>query len=54
VRLRNADLTELAVQVRGIRALSELEVLVEGGDALSVFRSFVGLVQITRGVAQER
>lgn len=54
VRLRNADLTELAVQVRGIRALSELKVLVEGEDALSVFRSFMGLLQITRGVAQER
>jgi hypothetical protein len=54
VLLRNADLAELAVQVRGVRALSELEVDVEGEDSLAVFRSFVGLLQITRGISQER
>ncbi|MFZ0994938.1 MAG: M55 family metallopeptidase [Candidatus Dormiibacterota bacterium] len=54
VRLRNADLAEVALQVRGVRSASELEVTVEGDDALSVFRSFVALVQITRGLAQER
>jgi D-amino peptidase len=54
VRLRNADLAELALEVRGVERTSELEVLVEGDDALSVYRHFVGLVQITRGLAQER
>jgi D-amino peptidase len=54
VRLRNADLAEVALAVRGVRSASELEVLVEGDDALSVYRSFIGLVQITRGLAQER
>ncbi|MGA7088188.1 MAG: M55 family metallopeptidase [Candidatus Dormiibacterota bacterium] len=54
VRLRNADLAEVALQVRGVRAATDLEVVVEGDDALSVFRSFVGLVQITRGLALER
>ena len=54
VRLRNADLAEVALQVRGVRPATELEVVVEGDDALSVFRSFVGLVQITRGLALER
>jgi len=54
LRLRNADLAAVAAQVRGVRTLSELEVLVEGEDALSVFRSFVAVIQITRGLAQER
>lgn len=54
VRLRNADLAEVALQVRGVHSATELEVVIEGEDALSVFRSFVGLVQITRGLALER
>jgi D-amino peptidase len=54
VRLRNADLAQVALQVRGVRALSDLEVVLEGEDGLAVYRSFVGLVQITRGLAQER
>ena len=54
VQLRNADLAEVAVQIRGARSVGQLEVLIEGDDALSVFRSFVALVQITRGLAQER
>ncbi|HEY6538879.1 MAG TPA: M55 family metallopeptidase, partial [Candidatus Dormibacteraeota bacterium] len=54
VRLRTADLAALASQVRGVEAVSELEVMVAGDDALAVYRSFVGLLQITRGLAQER
>jgi D-amino peptidase len=54
VRLRNADLAEVALQVRGVRSATELAVVIEGDDALSFFRSFVGLVQITRGLALER
>ncbi len=54
VRLRNADLVELALQIRGVSPVSEFEVAVQGDDALATFRGFVALVQITRGVAQER
>ncbi|MGH7704786.1 MAG: M55 family metallopeptidase, partial [Candidatus Dormibacteria bacterium] len=54
VRLRNADLVELALQIRGVSPVSEFEVAVQGVDALATFRAFVALVQITRGVAQER
>ncbi len=54
VRLRNADLTELAAQVKGVRAHSELEVRLEDENALAVYRSFVALLQITRGLSQER
>ncbi|HVB54410.1 MAG TPA: M55 family metallopeptidase [Candidatus Acidoferrales bacterium] len=54
VRLRNADLVQVAIQVRGVRPVSELSVLVEGDDALAVYRSFVGLLQITRGLGQGR
>jgi D-amino peptidase len=53
VRLRNADLAELATGVRDVRRLSDLEVLVEGADPLAVHRNFVAVVQITRGLAQE-
>ncbi len=54
VRLRNADLAAVAIQVRGVRQVSDLAVMVEGEDALAVYRSFVGLLQISRGLAQER
>ncbi|MGA7173329.1 MAG: M55 family metallopeptidase, partial [Candidatus Dormiibacterota bacterium] len=54
VLLRNADLVKLAALIQGVRALSELEVAIEGDDCLEVYRRFVGLLQITRGVAQER
>jgi len=54
VRLRNADLAEVALQIRGTEALSEFEVAVGGEDHLTVYRRFVGLLQITRGLAQER
>jgi D-amino peptidase len=53
VRLRNADLAELATGVQDVRRLSDLEVLVEGADPLAVHRNFVAVVQITRGLAQE-
>ncbi|MGC1908980.1 MAG: M55 family metallopeptidase [Candidatus Dormiibacterota bacterium] len=54
VLLRNADLAKLAALIQGVRALSELEVAIEGDDCLEVYRRFVGLLQITRGVALER
>ncbi len=53
VRFRNADLTQLATAVRGVTATGELEVSIEG-DNLSVFRSFVAVLQITRDLAAER
>jgi D-amino peptidase len=54
VHLRNADLADLATQVRGVEAAGILDVLVQGPDPLSVYRSFTAMLQITRGIAQER
>ncbi|MGA2872297.1 MAG: M55 family metallopeptidase [Candidatus Dormibacteria bacterium] len=54
VRLRNADLVELATQVRDVKSVGPLEVVLEGGDALGTFRRFVAVLTITRGLAQER
>jgi D-amino peptidase len=53
LRLRNADLAELATGVRDVRRESDLEVLVEGGNLLTVYRNFVAVLQITRVLAQE-
>ena len=53
LRLRNSDLAELATGVRDVRRESDLEVLVEGGNPLTVYRNFVAVLQITRGLAQE-
>jgi D-amino peptidase len=53
LRLRNADLAELATGVRDVRRESDLEVLVEGGNPLTVYRNFVAVLQITRVLAQE-
>ena len=54
MRLRNADLVELATQVRDVKSVGPLEVVLEGGDALGTFRRFVAVLTITRGLAQER
>ncbi|HVD02905.1 MAG TPA: M55 family metallopeptidase [Candidatus Dormibacteraeota bacterium] len=51
--LRNADLAELAAAVRGVTRDGDTTVLVEGETTLTVFRSFVAVLQITRGLAQE-
>ncbi len=51
---RNADLAALATAVREVERVGELEVEVGGADRLSVFRHFVAVLQITRGVAAER
>ncbi|MGH7759732.1 MAG: M55 family metallopeptidase [Candidatus Dormibacteria bacterium] len=53
VRLRHADLTQLAAQVRGVEPLSELEVEVSADDPLTAYRRFVAVLQITRLLAQE-
>ncbi|MGH7608425.1 MAG: M55 family metallopeptidase [Candidatus Dormibacteria bacterium] len=54
VRLRHADLADLATRVRGVSLLNHLEVEVAGDDPQDVFGNFVAVVQLTRGLAQER
>jgi D-amino peptidase len=54
VRLRNADLAELATGVRDVSRESALEVSVEGGNPLTVYRNFVAVLQITRVLSQEQ
>ncbi len=54
LRLRDADMVAMATAVRDVRRESDTEVLVEGADPLAVFRNFVAVLQILRGLAQER
>jgi len=53
VHLRNADLAEVATHIRGVERTDTLEVMIEGKDPLAIHRSFLAMVQITRGLAQE-
>ncbi len=53
LRLRNADLAELATAIRDVRRSGDTEVVVAGRGSLEVFRNFVGVLHITRGLAQE-
>ncbi|MHB1500946.1 MAG: M55 family metallopeptidase [Candidatus Dormibacteria bacterium] len=54
LRMRNADLAELATAVRDVRRTGDTEVVVAGAGPLDVFRNFVGVLHITRGLAQEQ
>lgn len=53
LRLRNADLAELATAIRDVSRVGETEVTVAGSGPLEVFRNFVGVLHITRGLALE-
>lgn len=53
LRMRHAELAELATRVRGVERAGELEVEVGGADRLDTFRNFVAVLQITRGLAAE-
>jgi D-amino peptidase len=53
LRMRHADLAELATAVRDVRREGDTEVVVGGEGPLAVFRNFVGVLQITRGLALE-
>ncbi|MGH7611431.1 MAG: M55 family metallopeptidase [Candidatus Dormibacteria bacterium] len=55
VRLRNADLAQLATRIRQVEPLEDpLAVEVVGDDPLLLFEEFVALVQLTRGLAEQR
>ncbi|MFZ0168701.1 MAG: M55 family metallopeptidase [Candidatus Dormiibacterota bacterium] len=53
VHLRNADLADLATHIRGVERTGTLDVTIEGQDPLMIHRSFLAMVTITRGLAQE-
>jgi D-amino peptidase len=54
LRLRDADLVTMATAIRDVTRESDTQVLVGGDDPLMVFRNFVALLQIIRGLARER
>lgn len=53
LRMRNADLAELATAIRDVSRIGDTEVMVGGAAPLEVFRNFVGVLHITRGLALE-
>ena len=53
-RMGNADLAELVTAVRDVRRTGDTEVVVAGAGPLDGFRNFVGVLLITRGLAQEQ
>ncbi len=53
VSMQTADMAEMATWVRGVERSGLRTVLIEGDDPLRLFRSFVGVVYLTR-VAEGR
>ena len=53
LRLRNADLAELATAIRNVSRSGDTEVVVSGAGPLEIFRNFVAVLHITRGLALE-
>jgi D-amino peptidase len=51
--LQTADMAEMATWIRGVERSGLRTVLIEGDDPLELFRSFVGVVYLTR-VAEGR
>ncbi len=52
VTLRNADLAEMATWVRGVERDGLLGVRITDDDPLHLFRTFITLVVLTRGIAE--
>ena len=53
VWLQTADMAEMATWIRGVERSGLRTVLIQGDDPLQLYRSFVGLVYLTR-VAEGR
>lgn len=52
VRLRNADLAEMATWVVGVERTGETEVSLLDDDLLRLFRTFITVVVLARGIAE--
>ncbi len=52
VRFRNADLAEMACWITGVERSGTVEVRLTGDDPLRLFRAFVTVVLLTRGIAE--
>ena len=53
VSLRTADMAEMATWIRGVERTGLRTIAIEGDDPLALFRSFIGVVYLTR-VAEGR
>jgi D-amino peptidase len=52
VSVRTTDIAEAATWVRGVRRAGPREIVIEGDDLLSVYRSFCAAILLTRSVAE--
>ncbi|MFE0464948.1 M55 family metallopeptidase [Kitasatospora sp. NPDC058965] len=52
VRFRNADLAEMATWITGVVREDGLTVSITGDDPIRLYRIFVTVVQLTRGIAE--
>ena len=52
ISVRTTDIAEAATWVRGVRRAGPREIVIEGDDLLSVYRSFCAAILLTRTVAE--
>jgi D-amino peptidase len=52
VSVRTTDIAEAATWVRGVRRAGPREIVIEGEDLLSVYRSFCAAILLTRAIAE--
>ncbi|MGY1650866.1 M55 family metallopeptidase [Geodermatophilus sp. SYSU D01119] len=52
VTFRNADLAEMATRIVGVRRAGTLAVTITGADPVELYRTFVTVVLLTRGIAE--